>query len=345
MKTGVSKQLMYFLWTITSLATSFGALAAGPESSAPEPYQTTNPAGLSGVEETEQQRGPFAIGEQNYRVVLHIKRLVAATSQQFAQTLAGLEIRDAAGNLMFEQSFPLALAAGGFQQSVSASVERFSGKTGAGLVVHYIEQTPSIPPAQSRANEFWQLFGPINGKLALLPKPAILGEAGVGAPLKTVRMRAANGTVVTISQPDVIEVRAWTGNFYVFVPLRVNWAKGGLAQGQRCMEMSGGGLREVGCDMRVEAVRKPPSDEYTFLRLFAEHHDNPDAAQHVVVQKNSNLQILGSSAIITWNETGGLTQSAFSDVWLRVSVDGKQGWIHGEEDFAAVGLPAGSPTS
>jgi len=343
MKTGVSNKLMYFVWAIASLAISFGALAAGPKSSVPKPYQTTNPASLSGVEETEQQRGPFAIGEQNYTVVLHIKRFVAATSQQFAQTLAGLEIRDAAGNLMFEKSFPLALAAGGFQQSVSASLERLSGKTGAGLVVHYIEQTPSIPPAQSQTNEFWQLFGLINGKLAPLPKPAILGEAGVGAPFMGVMMRAANGTVAMISQPDVIEVRAWTGNFYVFVPLRVNWAQGGLAQGQRCMEMIGGRFGEVGCDMRVEAVRKPPSEEFTFLRLFAENHDNPDAAQHVVVQKNSNLQILGSRAITTWNETGGLTQPAFSDVWLRVSVDGQQGWIHGEEDFAAVGLPAGSP--
>jgi hypothetical protein len=110
------------------------------------------------------------------------------------------------------------------------------------------------------------------------------------------------------------------------------------------MEMIGGGLKEVGCPMRVEAVRQPSSEEFTFLRLLPEAHENPDAAEHVVVQKDSEVEILGFSAITTWNETGELIQPVFSDAWLRVSVDGEQGWIHGEDDFAAVGLPAGSPT-
>ena len=323
------------------LALLCAVLAVKPSASVSIPYQTT--AEPSAVDNIDEQRGPFAIGDQNYTIVLHRKRLPAATDPLFAQTLAGLEIRDAAGGVVYEKSFPYAVAAGGFRQIVSASVERLSGNTGAGLVIHYTEQPAASQAAQPQASKFWQLFGIANGKLAPLPKPATIGEPNPGGPYMGVIMRAANGAVSVVSQPDTIELRAWTGNFYVFVPLRVDWNHGGLAQGQRCVERLAGPLQDVGCPMRVEANRKPSADEYTFLRLFTEAHENFGSAEHVVLQKDSKVEILGSSAITTWNETGGGIQPVLSDVWLHVRIDKREGWIHGEDDLAAVGLPAGSP--
>jgi hypothetical protein len=164
-----------------------------------------------------------------------------------------------------------------------------------------------------------------------------------GGPFMGVMMRASNGIVSVIGQPDTIEVRAWTGYFYVFVPLRVDWGHGGLAQGQRCMEMIGAGLKEVGCDMRVAAVRKPPADEFTFARLFVEANENLGSVEHVVLQKDSKVEILGARAISTWNENDELIQPIIADLWLHVRIDDRAGWIHGEEDFSAVGLPAASP--
>ena len=338
----VPKNLAKFVRAIMALGVWCAAVATSPSASVPTPYQTAKAADLSGIEDVAEQKGPFAMGEQNYTVLLHEKRLAAATDPLLARTLVGLEIRDAAGNVAYEKSFPLAIAAAPFQRGVSASVERLSGNTGAGLVIHYTELAAN-QPGQQQSNEFWQLFGLVNGKLAALGRPAIIGEPGAGGPYMGVVIRAANGAVSVINQPDTMEVRAWAGNFYVFVPLRVDWNHGGLAQGQRCMEMLGGGLREVGCDMRVEATRKPSAEEFTFARLFTEAHDNPEAAEHVVLQKDSKVEILGSSAITTWNENGGLIQPLFTDVWLRVRVDNRTGWIHGEDDLAAVGLPAGSP--
>ena len=109
------------------------------------------------------------------------------------------------------------------------------------------------------------------------------------------------------------------------------------------MEMLGGGLKETGCDMQVEAVRKPPAEEYGFVRLFPEA-DESFVAGHVVIQKDSKVEILGSRAITNWDESEDLIQPNFLDVWLHVSIDGQQGWVHGEEDFAAIGLPGGNPT-
>ena len=187
------------------------------------------------------------------------------------------------------------------------------------------------------------MFGFKNGKLVPLGKPVPIGETSAGGPFMGVMMRAANGAVSVISQPDTIEVRAWAGNFYAFILLRVDWSHGGLAQGQRCMEMLGGTMKEIGCDMRVEALRKPPADEFAFVRLFVEADENMGTPEHAVIQKDSKVEILGSRAITTWNENSDLSQPVFSDIWLHVRIDDRTGWIHGEEDFSEFGLSEGNP--
>jgi len=307
----------------------------------PAAPRQSSPSAVDRVEDAERRDGPFVIAGQKYTVVLREKRLANAKDPTLAQTLAGLQINDDAGDVSYQKTFSYVVDQDHFQQNVSASAQLASGKTGAGLVIYYREQTAGSRTSAPQITEFWQLFGLRNGKLSPLGKPAPIGEGVGGGPFMGVMMRAANGTVSVISQPDLTEVRVWTGYFYVFVPLRVDWNHGGLAQGQRCMEISG---EETGCDMRVEAARKPPAEEYGFIRLFAEAYDYPDAAAHVVVQKESKVEILGSRAITKWDESEDLIQPNFSDVWLHVSIDGQQGWIHGEEDFAAIGLPRGNPS-
>jgi hypothetical protein len=297
----------------------------------------------SEIEDTEHHAGPFSIAGQNYTVVLNEKRLANTGPPALARTLAGVEIIDAAGNVIYKKSFPYTLEQDHFQRNISASAQLVSGKTGAGIVIHYLAQTAASGTSALRAQEFWQLFGMVNGTLAPLGKPAPIGTGAGGGPAMGVVMRASNGAVSMINQPDTIEVRAWTGHFSVFVPLRVDWNHGGLAQGQRCVEMFAGALRDTGCDMRVEAVRKPPADEFAFVRFFSEANENMGIPEHLVVQKDSSVELLGSQAITMWNENAELIQPVLSDVWLHLRIDNRAGWIHGEEDFAAVGLPAGSP--
>jgi hypothetical protein len=322
-----------------------GLLCLGTHSLAARPTAPQQP-GISTdgrVEDVEQRAGPFDIAGQTYNVVLREKRIASVSDPALARTLAGVEIASPAGNVSYQESFSYAIEQGRFLRNLSASAQQVSGKTGAGLVIHYLEQTSASPGGAPQIREFWQFFGMVDGKLAPLGKPTPIGEAVPGGPFMGVMMRAANGAVSVVGQPDTFEVRVWAGSFYFIVPLRVDWSHGGLAEGQRCMEMIGGGLKEVGCDMRVEAVRKPPADDYTFARLFGEANENPGGAEHVVMQKDSKVEILGCRAITAWNENGELVQPIFSDVWLHVSIDGRSGWIHGDEDFAAIGLPVGSP--
>jgi hypothetical protein len=39
------------------------------------------------------------------------------------------------------------------------------------------------------------------------------------------------------------------------------------------------------------------------------------------------------------DDAGSLGVAKDADLWLKVRIDGKEGWMHSEEDFRALGLP------
>jgi hypothetical protein len=39
------------------------------------------------------------------------------------------------------------------------------------------------------------------------------------------------------------------------------------------------------------------------------------------------------------DDAGGVGWAPNDELWLKVRIDGKEGWMHGEEDFHAFGLP------
>ena len=60
------------------------------------------------VEDVRKEKGPFDLGRQRFTVVLHMKRLAAqgAAASDFQETLARMEIKDPAGRVHFEKTFP-----------------------------------------------------------------------------------------------------------------------------------------------------------------------------------------------------------------------------------------------
>ena len=325
--------------TLLAMTVLSAALAQGGQSPATQQaatQQSRTSAEAPRLEDAEQRLGLFSIAGQDYTVVLCKKRLPRASDRSFKETLAALEIRDAAGNALYQKAFSYEVEQGGFQRTISASARLLSGNSGAGLLIRYTEE-----PAALQTGESWQVIGVVNGKLALFGKPSVPDGARPG-PFTWVIMRG-NGAAPVVIRPDIIEFRAWTGSFYVIVPVRVDWARGRLMPDQRCFEGTGdGSLRVTGCEMRMEADRRPNAAELSFVRLLNEAHESLGGVQHVVVKRDSKIEFLEASAIVTWNENADLMQPGFSDVWLKVRIDGKEGWIHSDEDFAAVGLPTGS---
>lgn len=89
----------------------------------------------------------------------------------------------------------------------------------------------------------------------------------------------------------------------------------------------------------MEAERRP-SDDLTFVRLFPNADENGGIAAHAVVKRDSAVEFLSAEAEVQWDEAAdGINFGVSEDVWLKVRVDGKEGWIHTQEDFLAIGLP------
>jgi len=308
-----------------------------------------------------QTLGPFSFAGQTFCVLLQQRFLPDSPEPKFAQSLASLEIHDATGAVLYQKAFPSDMKDGRFTHPVRAFAQLLVGigdtwvvesqKIGTkgwlpsytALLISYTG-VPADNSSQSAAepnDQAWQVFGIRDGKLQLLDASTARGMMmGNSAPYAIVRETGGISVVPMAPSSDTFNVRIWTGNFYVFVPLQVHWDTGKLVVGMRCFVA---GRREVGCDMRVEGQRIPSIAENSFLRLFP--GDGPDKGEplHVVLDKNSQVQILKASGFVDWTETGDMLRVGFRDLWLKVRVDNddrKEGWIQGPADFAAAGWPS-----
>ncbi len=299
------------------------------------------------MEDNEQHLGPFSIRGQNFSVVLHEKRLPGATDPHFAQTLSSVEIRDAAGGLTYQKTFQFGIEEGKLERSLKASASLLSGKYFTGLLISY-----RLKLSGGEDAEAWQVFGYQDGRskaqdarFRVFDKP-MRGDYGANTSAE-MKLVTPDGVVTKPITPEgeIFEFRIWTGYFYLFLPVGVDFAHGKLTPGRRCVGIGGSrpGMHEIGCDMRVEAERKPPEAETTFLRLYRGEEPAGGEVLHLVLDRNSKIQILGASAYIDWGLAGDLMQVVFRDLWLKVRIDDddeKEGWIHSDEDFAAIGLPS-----
>jgi hypothetical protein len=298
------------------------ASAGGRSQAAPDSAQQ--------LVDVETRRGPFTLAGLTVTVVPRSKRLLRSADPD-ATALASLEIRAADGTLQHREVFPHAVEHGRFSESCSVEVHPLSGSTGAGLLL-----AAGCTPAAPLAGGPWQLFGAVNGRLVRLGKPLhAQGELGDFVP----------GGVTPLGRarqigPDVLRIRVWTGYFFVSVPVRIDWRAGTLALGQRCLGQTEHGLVEEGCELPVEDVHRVPQDRVqTFVRLFREPTERSGPAVHVVVGRDSAVSVVAARARVDWNEEPeGITLSPADDVWVRVRIDGEEGWIHTEEDLNATGL-------
>ena len=281
------------------------------------------PAGQPKVEDVQERKGPFTIKGQTFTVIQHLK----VQKGDPDATLALLEIVDSGEVVWYRDDFAYAAEAGGF---CPASVKVISGSNGAGFLLDM-----ACAASQPDSGGPWQILSAANGKISPLGKPfSAAGQMGDFVP--------GNINIIgnlTQILPDELRIRLFTGYFYVTVALRVGWWEGGLALAQHCFYQTGHGFAPDGCEMPVEDVERQPSEqELTFLRMFKESSAQ-GIPEHVVVKKDSKVEILAGKVLVTWEDAKSVINLGVGpDIWAKVRIDGKEGWIHTEEDLQAIGL-------
>jgi len=284
------------------------------------------------IEDRTKELGPFHLKDQQFTVVLHDKHISGASvpDTEFQTTLAEIEIKDAAGTVHYRQSFPYEVSGNEFSETLDASVELLQGKERSGLLVTY-GTLPSTP----LGGQSWQVFGLFDNKLVSLSKPIFAeGDLINPADAQVVKTEPEPGL-----QGEVLNFRIWTGNFFVIYPVRVDFLMAKAMPAWRCYRITAQGPRPQ-CQFRVETDRVPQEEEETFVRLHAEAEEGIGNAQHVVVKKSSQVEFLAAEGDVEWQEDDhGVGLTPGDDFWIKVRIDNKEGWIHTQEDFEAIGLP------
>lgn len=295
----------------------------------PQPTAPRMPA--PPLEDLEKRLGPFTLApSRDFFVVIHSKRLQMQPGK-FDEAVAWVEIRDAQGIVQYHEDFAYTVGDGAFNDECSARAEMLTGSMGKGIMIS-AQCEPSAPMSGGSV----QIFSVVNGRLVPFGKPLYVEGDIVGFVPGAITKQ---GQVTTFSA-DMLKFKVFTGNVFVILPLRINWMEGKLELGTRCYEQSGHGMVESGCEVPVVEVERYPSDEEeTFVRMFPESNEHM-IPEHVVVRRDSKVKILAAKVRASLGEDkNSMGLGVEDDVWLKVRVDGKEGWIHSQEDFEAIGLP------
>ena len=304
--------------------------SAAVTQSVSSPNSSSAPAAaVSPTEDFERRIGPLHVKGKSFTVALQLRRFQTQPSEE---TVVRMEIRDDIDAAAFDESFASRVEDDHFVDTMEVSARELAGTRGSGLLVTY-DQEPSTPLGGAS----YQVFGMFNGKLVPFGKPILL-EGNLVQPEP-----APEKVVKTSNEPglegDMLRFRVWTSNVFVFIPVKVDWFQAKLHPGWRCQKMTSRGWLPI-CVFEVQAERVTPRDEMTFVRLLPDYFEPEATAQHAVVTKMSRVEILKAAGILLWTEVPDVINvGVANDLWLKVRIDDKEGWIHTQEDFNAIGLP------
>ncbi|HET9832727.1 MAG TPA: hypothetical protein VFP91_13480 [Vicinamibacterales bacterium] len=272
----------------------------------------------------------MAIAGKHFVVIRRYKRLRGRSGPD-AQALAALDIVGDDYMLQYHDEVPYAVEDGSFSESCVIGVEPLVGSAGQGLLL----ETSCLPSAPLSGGP-WQVLALAGDRLVKVGKPLVT-EGEFGAFVAGAVSRIGTTTRVLA---DTLIVRVWTGYFFATVPLRIDWLHGSLAEAQHCFYQTGHGPGEEGCEGPVHGVeRHQVGTDLTFVRLFTESREPTETPAHIVVKPDSRVEFLASKVRVRWEDGGDAVHIGVDDdLWLKVRIDGQEGWIHTAEDFTALGL-------
>jgi hypothetical protein len=332
---------------IYTRAHSQAKLSAAAPSVAP-PAKSQTPASGAPANESEKKLGPFSIADENYTVELRTRKVQGESTAEGGDTVVAMEIRDAAGAVQYRRTFPYVKGTEDSFESWSVSALPLTGTNGAGLLVSYDDYfEPSAP--EEEPTGWFQIFGVQGGKLAPFGAPlevqgGLLDEYIDGQTYKAARSLG--------SQVDEVDFKIWTGHCRIIFPIRVDWNEGKLTPAQDCATSAG--KLSAGCKYKVVPETHLYTSDITFVRMWANPDEKSGAPQNVVVKRDSKVDLLTALVTTKWvegnpggpantkgpmDDAGSVGVDTGADLWLKVRIDGKEGWVHSEEDFRSMGLP------
>ena len=293
------------------------------------------------IKSRESRMGPFKLNEREFTVVLKLMEYQGA-SKGFDETVESFSIVDKKGKVHYQKSFDVEYGNEKFAESVgiwayaldsrgskgflyeSGRLKEFisKGHAGAGLILYY-GVTPSAPSSGVSCQVFTlkgehlvPLFSPLTvyGQIYELP-------------------HGSNPNARRLFDGNTMRFGVWTGWFEVIVPVKVL---------DRLRVVSLHYHSTYGYDAFDVRVERRHSEGETFVRLF-KSPEISSIPRHVIIKKGAKIEFLWTYAMVSI-KSGGAESVIFIDEmpWLKVRIDGKEGFVRDEEDLLSLGIhPAG----
>jgi hypothetical protein len=327
--------------------TGLPAPASTPSSAQPLAQSVSPAAPVATSAALEQRLGPFPVAGKEYTAIMR-KQLPAGAKPGEGETVVSMEIRDVAGASQYARAFPNVTQTEGFVDAFSVFVNLLSGAHSSGLLVSYDQYSePSAPEIESSG--WWQVFGVVDAKLRAFSGPILLQ----GDLLSIDPNAKAVSPPPPFSAPDdILRFKVWAGRYRLMFPVRIDWIQGKLVPAQACNIASDGHVEA--CEYKVLPENERQIQDLTFVRLCPAAGIACKNPERVVVKKDSKVELVAASAEMQWNpgkptgpsgdpknsmDDAGAIAVLSKEPWLKVRIDGKEGWIHSQEDFDALGMP------
>jgi len=266
----------------------------------------------------EKSLGVFELGARRFEAVAEVARLTG--SGELRQTVSAVRFREAEGSTLWERRLAYQIEGDRFAETTSVEVAPVKGREGEGLLITY-STLPAAPPG-SRS---WQLLGWAEDKLADFGKPVSIegavAEQAPGQPVAASWDERLKG--------DVLNFKVWNGRFSVVVPMLVRWDWRSFALAY----LPKRGRWKVECERR-------PVTENVEVDLYPAATEEAGKPRRVKVGPASKIEILWAEGDLIWDDSDDeIWLGVSEDIFLKVRIDGREGYLAPGDDLDAIGLP------
>lgn len=261
--------------------------------------------------------GPFSIEGHEFTVQLHVvcykqSKHRGLCDEDDEETVSSASIVDESGKTRFKKSFPVGIVRQTENHLVNAML--LEGREHQALELTYQDFSP---PSKTRKSI--QIFGLQNSVLKPLNPEPLEFQGGL-ADLPPGQSKNSR----RLLEGDTFEIYVLTTYFYIVTPVRLDWKEFRL-------EEQDSGEFDV-ADQPPYEIRPDIASDRS-IRIYPSP-DKKTTPVGINLTPGSRIQLLKAR----FSAAPPNEHDSANDTWLKVRIDGQEGWVLGIDDYTALGL-------
>ncbi len=285
----------------------------------------------------ERREGPFTINGREFTMILNLLTVKGA-SRGFGETIESFSIVDEDGKVHYQKSFDVEYGDYGFAETNDVSAYTLFGNGRKGFL-YDSEKLKEVTTAKeaSRGLVLYYSYSPsaplggISCQVFALKEERLVG---LFSPLSVYGHiydlpGGSNPKSLRLFEWDTMKFGVWTGWYEVIVPLRI-------FDGLRTMPLHH--HSSYGYDAFDVKVERRQIEDLTFVRFF-DRPEESSVPRHLAIKKETKVEFMLAYTRVHIQAGGSESAVTVDEMpWLKVRIDGQEGFVRDAEDLLALGI-------